>query len=50
MRLGDVLQQLRPAAQWVAYGDTYEDIVWLDEVQSKPSKEEVETALLLGAN
>ena len=50
MRLGDVLQQLRPAAEWVAYGDTYEDIVWLDEVQSKPSKEEVEAALLLGGN
>lgn len=45
MRLGDALQELRPAAQWVAYGDTYEDIIWLDEVQSKPTKEEV-TALL----
>jgi hypothetical protein len=41
MRLGDALQELRPAAQWVAYGDTYEDIIWLDEVQSKPTKEEV---------
>ena len=45
MRLGDALQELRPGAEWVAYGDTYEDVIWLDEHQSKPTKEEV-TALL----
>lgn len=50
MRLADVLQELKPGAEWVAYGDTYEDIVWLDEVQLKPTKEEVEAALGLGGN
>lgn len=44
-RLGDVLQELRPGAEWVAYGDKYEDIVWLDKSQDMPSREEVETAL-----
>jgi hypothetical protein len=43
MRLiGEVLQKIRPGAEWVARGDFYENIEWLDKTQSKPSKEEFE--------
>ncbi len=45
MRLAEALQQLRPAAEWVAYGDTYADIIWLDEKQNKPTQTEVEALL-----
>lgn len=37
----EVLTRLRPDASWVP-GETYEDIVWLDAEQSKPSLEECE--------
>lgn len=35
------LLSLRPGAAW-SCGDTYESLVWMDEVQTKPSQEEVE--------
>ena len=41
MRLGDALQILRPAAQWVAYGDEYKDIIWMDTQQTIPTESEV---------
>jgi hypothetical protein len=45
MRLAEALQQLRPAAEWVAYGDTYADIIWLDTKQDQPSQAEVEALI-----
>lgn len=33
---------LRPGAQWTLNGDTYNGIDWLDEVQTKPTEEEVD--------
>ena len=37
----DALQALRPGAQWVLRGDSYDGLEWLDEVQTKPTEEEV---------
>lgn len=46
----DALLSLRPGAEWVCYGDKYEDIVWLEPPpeeggQEKPTQEEVEAEL-----
>lgn len=35
------LPALRPNAQWTLDGDDYSGLNWLDEVQSKPTEEEV---------
>jgi hypothetical protein len=35
------LASLRPNASWVIEGFTYDGIQWLDEVQTKPTLEEV---------
>jgi len=48
--LPHVLMKLRPGAQWAIYGDTYEDLQWLEPPvyeggQSKPTKEEVDEEL-----
>jgi len=37
----DALRSLRPGAQWVLNGETYEGLVWHDTEQSKPSQAEV---------
>lgn len=42
--ISDALVSLRPGAEW-SCGSTYESIVWIDQIQSKPTKEEVETEL-----
>ena len=39
------LQKIRPGAEWVLNGDDYDDLNWLDTVQSKPTKEEVSEAV-----
>ena len=39
------LTSLRPGAQWVLRSSDYEDLEWLDEDQSKPTKEEVEAEI-----
>ena len=39
------LVSLRPGAEWMLDGDTYEGLSWLDEVQTKPSKAEITTEL-----
>lgn len=38
----EALYSLRPGAVWNLNGDTYEGLIWKDETQSKPSKEELE--------
>ena len=35
------LKALRPNAQWTLGGDSYANLQWLDEIQTKPSEEEV---------
>lgn len=37
----DALLNLRPGAQWTLDGDDYEGLVWLDEIQTKPTKKEI---------
>lgn len=49
----DALQELRPGALWRIAGDhEYTDIVWLDETQTIPTQQEIESkaALLLAAH
>jgi hypothetical protein len=41
----EALESLRPGARWSLDGDTYEGLEWLDETQSKPTKEEVEAEI-----
>jgi hypothetical protein len=35
------LQTLRPGAEWVVRGDTYEGIEWLDQQQTQPTEQEI---------
>lgn len=37
----DALQALRPGAEWVLRGDTYEGLEWLDTTQTQPTEAEV---------
>jgi hypothetical protein len=37
----NALLSLRPEAQWVLDGDTYDGLNWLDENQPKPTEEEI---------
>ena len=41
MDIHKVLPIIRPEAKWVARGDDYEDLEWLDETQTKPSEDEI---------
>ena len=41
--IADALMSLRPGAQWSMTNLSYEEINWLDEVQTIPTKAEVET-------
>lgn len=38
----DALQVLTPGAEWVLRGDEYSGLEWLDQVQQKPSEQEVQ--------
>jgi len=39
--LSIVLEKLRPKSKWSFLGRTYNDIVWHDETQTKPTEEEI---------
>lgn len=39
--IAQAIASLKPGAEWVLRGETYEDLEWLDTVQSKPQKAEV---------
>jgi hypothetical protein len=39
--IAKALTSLRPGAQWVLRGDTYEGLEWLDQEQSQPTEAEV---------
>ena len=43
MDITKALVNLRPGAEWALDGDTYDGLNWLDKIQTKPTKEEVET-------
>jgi len=36
---------IRAGAEWELTGDAYDDLVWKDEKQSKPTKEEVDSMI-----
>ena len=42
----EVLLSLRPNAQWSIIGPTYDDIIWYDEEQTKPTEEEISNELI----
>ena len=46
MNIGDALQALKPGAQWVLYGETYDGIVWHDSIQTKPTETEVNNKIV----
>ena len=35
------LEALKPKSEWTLRGETYVDLEWLDEIQTKPTEEEV---------
>ena len=41
------LAKLRPGSVWSVTGDTYEGIDWQDTTQTKPTKVEVEAAVIV---
>jgi len=41
------LQKIRPGAEWVLNGNDYDDLNWLDTVQSKPTREQVSQAVAI---
>ena len=41
MDIVSAVQSLRPKASWMLNGDEYEGLEWLDEIQTKPTKEEI---------
>ena len=46
MSVTKALISLRPKATWAVHGTEYSDIEWLDENETKPTKEEVERELV----
>ena len=45
MNIANALDSLRPLAQWVLRGNSYDGIEWLDTVQTKPSEYEIQTEI-----
>ena len=39
------LEALRPKAQWTLGGDSYANLQWLDETQTKPTEDEVKAKI-----
>ena len=40
------LERLRPNAKWQMTNDNYDELVWLDEEQTKPTKKEIDDEIL----
>ena len=38
----NALEALRPKAQWTLAGDSYANLQWFDEIQAKPTEQEIE--------
>lgn len=43
--LADALNSLRPGSEWTC-GITYDSIIWLDQVQTKPTQQEVDDEMI----
>lgn len=43
--ISSALERIRPGAKWTLYGPTYNDLVWVDTVQVKPTEAEVNAAI-----
>jgi hypothetical protein len=41
----DAILTLKPNAQWVLKGNEYTGLEWLDDVQTKPTEEEINTEI-----
>ena len=41
MEIGKALNSLKPGALWILRGETYEGLEWKDEVQTKPTEQEI---------
>ena len=41
----EAIKNLKPGATWSLNGDTYNGLDWLDETQSKPTEEEIQTEI-----
>jgi hypothetical protein len=41
MKLSTVLKKLRPGAEWLLNGTTYEGLKWMDTTQTKPTEQEI---------
>lgn len=41
-----ILQKIRPNSEWILNNDNYENLVWLDKEQTKPTKKEVDDGFL----
>ena len=39
------LSDIRPKTEWSLIGDSYEGLEWLDQLQTKPTLEEIEQAI-----
>ena len=40
------LKALRPNAQWTLGGDSYANLQWLDEIQTKPTEDEINAKIV----
>ena len=45
MDIVNAIVSLRPNAQWNLIGDDYSGLEWLDQVQTKPTEEEIQVEL-----
>jgi predicted lipoprotein len=41
MNISKAITSLRPSAEWVLRGDTYDGLEWLDTQQTKPTESEI---------
>jgi len=45
LKIVKALRDIRPSAEWSLNGNDYEGLIWLDTKQTKPTKNEIETAI-----
>lgn len=43
--IASAIQALRPMATWSLVGEEYDGLIWLDEIQTKPTEDEINTEL-----
>ena len=44
MNIPAILESLRPGASWTLNGETYDDLLWRDDTQTKPTTQEIKDA------